>query len=559
MQKLKDAMHMHQAGKKAKAIDLYQKCYEEGERGLALYVNLCSLLREEKELTEAIRIGLEGTKLHAKQSIMWASLGQSYADSGDSLKAIYALRRAVTLDNSKANHKVQLWTQLQRGGFNRLATRYALYNLAGNNDNAGHFLTPFIECIIDDQKNHEKIVGNYEFGLFMEGLVGAKSQLSQFKQRMLLALLWAKIGDLNKCKESHKAAISNYKTACDLDKELHASFKENWFSFNWNMSIFFLKKGELEYGWSLYDNGLQVPAMGAQKWQRSLKKPFSAKDVKIWKGENLGGKSILLLGEQGIGDTIMFTSLVQRLKDRKNPGSVYFLSGERLEAIYKRSFKAMKIVSLSELRELGAQHFDYMLPIGSLPDRLRLIKEDYTSGSFLRSDQVRTRELRRSYLELANGRKIIGISWQGGGRADRIHLKSVELKTLEKILNCNLYFFVSLQYGDDKPHIEKYRKKSGVDIYHDDSINPIKDFDGWISQVDATDAVVSIANTTVHGAAALGKPTAALVSRRRDWRWIDPEISNKCYWYRTVTPFFESKNKGWTEAVDGVVNWMREI
>ena len=36
----------------------------------------------------------------------------------------------------------------------------------------------------------------------------------------------------------------------------------------------------------------------------------------------------------------------------------------------------------------------------------------------------------------------------------------------------------------------------------------------------AMDAVLSIANTTIHGAGGLGIPTMCLVSRQSDWRWM---------------------------------------
>ena len=81
------------------------------------------------------------------------------------------------------------------------------------------------------------------------------------------------------------------------------------------MSIQCLKSGRLDPGWSLYEHGLQVPAEGPQRWQRALKKPFTPKEVAIWRGESLAGKRLLLLGEQGIGDSMMFATLIPKLQD----------------------------------------------------------------------------------------------------------------------------------------------------------------------------------------------------------------------------------------------------
>ena len=101
---------------------------------------------------------------------------------------------------------------------------------------------------------------------------------------------------------------------------------------------------------------------------------------------------------------------------------------------------------------------------------------------------------------------MVGISWQGGGKASRIPLKSLKLKQLTPLLQRSDVRFVSLQYGDDAPHLKRYKKTTGIEVLHDDTIDPLRDMDGWLSQVAAMDAVISIANTTIHGAGGLGIP-----------------------------------------------------
>ena len=53
--------------------------------------------------------------------------------------------------------------------------------------------------------------------------------------------------------------------------------------------------------------------------------------------------------------------------------------------------------------------------------------------------------------------------------------------------------------------------------------------DLWLSQVNACDAVLSIANTTIHGSGGLNISTMCLLSVYSDWRWlIDPEVNTSC-------------------------------
>ena len=62
---------------------------------------------------------------------------------------------------------------------------------------------------------------------------------------------------------------------------------------------------------------------------------------------------------------------------------------------------------------------------------------------------------------------------------------------------------------------------SGYDVIYDNEVNALLDMDTWLSQVECCDAVISIANTTIHGAGTIKKPTFCLQSRNSDWRWVD--------------------------------------
>ena len=63
--------------------------------------------------------------------------------------------------------------------------------------------------------------------------------------------------------------------------------------------------------------------------------------------------------------------------------------------------------------------------------------------------------------------KLIGVSWRGGGRTDRIKQKSIDISDFAKLmLKTTGVRFVSLQYGESQSVIEYWRSQ-GIDIYHD--------------------------------------------------------------------------------------------
>ena len=135
-------------------------------------------------------------------------------------------------------------------------------------------------------------------------------------------------------------------------------------------------------------------------------------------------------------------------------------------------------------------------------------------------------------------------------------MKSVglgELIPLFKIQDC---IFVSLQYGDDGPNIKKFNKNAGTNIIHDDDFDPLLRIDEWFSQVEACDAVITVANTTLHAAGLLEKPSLCLVSNQSDWRWIDESIYSGCYWYNTIDVAYQDKGGSWKEAISQAKNWI---
>ena len=107
--------------------------------------------------------------------------------------------------------------------------------------------------------------------------------------------------------------------------------------------------------------------------------------------------------------------------------------------------------------------------------------------------------------------------------------------------------------------IKRLNKLKGTSLISDSSVNPFNDMDLWLSQVDACDYVISIANTTIHGAGGLGKPTACLLSKHYDWRWTHQEVYDKSYWYSSVDVFRQASDGDWKKAIQDTVQWLQRL
>src|SRR5262249_1167236 len=73
------------------------------------------------------------------------------------------------------------------------------------------------------------------------------------------------------------------------------SQKPNEAEVHFNRAVTWLTQGNYEDGWQEYE--------WRWRWKDFVVRPFSQQ---IWDGSSLEGKSILLLAEQGLGDTLQF-------------------------------------------------------------------------------------------------------------------------------------------------------------------------------------------------------------------------------------------------------------
>ena len=152
---------------------------------------------------------------------------------------------------------------------------------------------------------------------------------------------------------------------------------------------------------------------------------------------------------------------------------------------------------------------------------------------------------------------MVGISWLGGGTSQRRKEKSLPFGHLVEILqDIPNTKFINLQYGDCDDTIKKLIKL-GIDIVNDSQINPLQNMDAWLAQVAACDAVVSVANTTIHGSGGLAIPTMCLLSIHSDWRWFSDVSVDRNYWYPSVGIARQEIDGSWSSAVLKTRRWLQ--
>lgn len=308
-----------------------------------------------------------------------------------------------------------------------------------------------------------------------------------------------------------------------VDPENHAAAFE--------LGKFYLSLGHWAKGWLLYDRRIHIG---------EVKPRQDRSDLPFWDGKPARNLRLLVRAEENIGDQIQFAQLLPELLERV--GHVTMECDPRLVPVFRRSFPTMDAVPRVSPPQ-GTDRFDAQLPQGHLA---RLFRSDIsnfarTPGRWLAADQNQVDTLRRRYRGWSGGDPVIGIAWKSRNSAFRG--KNVPLDDWVPILRVPGVRFLSLQYGDVADDLTVMRGLSGTHILHDPEIDALHDLDRFGAQLDAVDLVISISNSTVHQACALGRDVWTLLHVRPDWRWgLEDDTSP---WFPTLRLYRQSARFAW--------------
>lgn len=249
-----------------------------------------------------------------------------------------------------------------------------------------------------------------------------------------------------------------------------------------------------------------------------------------WQGEDLDGKTILLWTEQGLGDEILFSSLIPDVVARAK--AVGVACSPRLVPVLQRSFPSVGVFSRDD-DAAGQSVFDYQQSVVSLA---RFLRPDFAAfprpAGHLEADPATAARLREKYRARAGARRIIGLSWRSTNPVFG-PAKTAALASFAPILTQPDALFVNLQYGDCHAEIRAVRDTLGVEIIEDSDVDSAVSMDDFLAQVAAMDLVITTSNTTAHAAGALNVPVWVLLPFAAGSIW---------YWFlrRTDSPWYRS-------------------
>lgn len=266
----------------------------------------------------------------------------------------------------------------------------------------------------------------------------------------------------------------------------------------------------------------------------------------LWLGQPAEGRRILVWGDFGIGDEIIFAPLAQWLA--KQGAEVTLETDPRLVALCQRSFPDVSTVARGGAPE-HLERFDYHVPSALLACFHERAGRSRDMLPF-KADPERVAELREALERAGGGARLVGFSWGGGG-ARTSWSKSTELAEWEALLSCPEIRLVSLQYaGSGAPG----------DLPEPVLPSPVgdlrNDLDGLAALIACLDATVSVSGINAHMAGALRRPGFILLPRLPLWFWGREGSDSR--WYPSLRLFRRAGN-GWAAPVADLTESVRRF
>ena len=293
-----------------------------------------------------------------------------------------------------------------------------------------------------------------------------------------------------------------------------------------------------------------------QGWPNFIDKSYEQNDDFLqivskprWNPDMGYKKKILIVGQFGLGDQILFCSILPdaRIKFMK----IVVAIDKRLLNLMNSLYPNISFIDKKFIQE---EYFDCFLPMTYLGLLFRNSVND-----FLLSPNFSNKENFENIK--ANKRLKCAISWKSNN-PEFGFLKSLDFDSLAyltsslKKLDIDFY---NIQYTNEKEDLDKLKKEYGIEIKTIDCLDILNDITGLSDFIQTCDFTINISNTNAHLSAALNKKTYLLLSKGVGtlWYW-ENNNKNKNIWYPSIEIFRQEEERNWKNPIDSLIYQLKK-
>lgn len=317
-------------------------------------------------------------------------------------------------------------------------------------------------------------------------------------------------------------AIELYKKAISIDK--------NYLQAHFNLGLLLLLTSNSRLGWEKYEYR-----------ENKIKNLKLINSVEKWQGSNLENKKLLIICEQGIGDSVQFIRYVKKIK--KSQSKIFLLIKKNLISLFENMTELDEIFE----NEDDIPYIDFYIPLMSLPFIFRNDNAFPPPYNFLKQ-KLKKKQYWKNKLDINTNIKI-GIVWQGDKINNKKDFKrSIDLKMFKPILEIKKIEFISLQKDQGREQIYSYKLQNLVtDFYGNIDQKPFED---TVPIIDSLNMVISVDTSLAHISASMEKETWLLIPKVPDFRW--GLESDKTVWYSKVKLYRQKKINDWSNVFKAI-------
>ena len=323
-----------------------------------------------------------------------------------------------------------------------------------------------------------------------------------------------------------EAAMADFEQAIRLEPDIPDG--------DFNLGLAYLRLGDYRQGFPRYE----------RRWGRRTGPFLPYPEARLWRGQPVAGRTILVTAEQGFGDVIQFSRFAT---DVAALGARTILQVQpQLKRLMQGLAGPYMVIGADE----SAPAFDLFCPVMSLPTALNLELSGVRRSRYLSAAPDDVDVWRKTLDETLGegGRLRVGLTWAGNPGHENDHNRSMSLAALAPLFDRG-FDLVSLQkehaLGETGP-----MEAAGISAFD----ARLHDFSDTAALIAACDAVVTVDTAVAHLAAAMGKPAFILLPKVSDWRWMNRRLDTP--WYPSARLCRQSQAGDWSgpvaTALDGL-------
>lgn len=543
-QQLNDAVDLHRSGKYQEALTVFEKLLACSTASAAVFKEYGNTLLSLGRMDEAAKAYRKAVELNPQFSAAWNNLGNVLRLQGYLKDSEEAFLRALIIAPQDPEVHNNFGNTLRDSG------RY--HDAAASFKRAVELHPDFAMAWVN-YGNAQRL--NAQYDQAEQSLLRAIKLRPHFTEAYCcLGQLYHSVGRIKEAEAIYKRALSfngkNVSLYNDYGKLLEISGRHSEAAemyrqglglspdnpmLLYSLSLNLLLNGKYHEGFRLFDNRLDC---GTPKTIKKIEETWGLQHITRWKGEPLDGASLLVVTEQGAGDSIMMMRYLSAVKAQCNVANLVVLCEKSLGRLFQTIPQIDTVLIKEETTRLPSiTHFCLIM---SLPT----LMEQYPSGESERAAYLRVPQaIRTSWSSrIAEDPAFkVGLVWAGNQSFAYDAIRSIPAELfvpLTKISGVSTY---SLQKGAGGEEAIK------AGLHNVTLISACEDYLDTAGFIDVLDLIISVDTSVAHLAGALGKPVWLLNRYGSEWRWfLEREDSE---WYPSMKIFRQQYFGDWKGTI----------